>query len=75
MIATGIFILNRNRQDEDGFVEDDEYADESGASESPEDIMDAIIALDDLYKAGDLPEAAYRSRRAELKERLEELVD
>lgn len=75
LIATGIFILNRNRQDEDGFVEDDEYADESGASESPEDIMDAIIALDDLYKAGDLPEAAYRSRRAELKERLEELVD
>ena len=37
---------------------------------TPESVMDAIIALDDLFKAGDLPEAAYRKRRAELKDQL-----
>lgn len=44
-------------------------------SDDPDTLMDAIIALDDLYQAGDLPEAAYRQRRAELKNRLAELVD
>ncbi len=34
--------------------------------------MDAIIALDDLYQAGQLPEDAYLKRRAELKARLQE---
>jgi hypothetical protein len=32
--------------------------------------MDAIIALDDQYKEGRLPEEAYRARRDELKEKL-----
>ena len=32
--------------------------------------MDAIIALDDQYHAGNLPEEAYLERRAELKEKL-----
>ena len=36
--------------------------------------MDAIIALDDLYRAGDLPEEAYQQRRAELKAKLKELL-
>jgi hypothetical protein len=36
--------------------------------------MDAILALDDLYQAGKLPEEAYRQRRAELKARLKEIV-
>jgi mono/diheme cytochrome c family protein len=39
-----------------------------------EGVIDAIIALDDLYKAGDLPEAAYRKRRAELKDKLRAMV-
>ncbi len=33
-------------------------------------IMDAIIALDDLYQRGDLPENVYTQRRAELKNKL-----
>ncbi|MCX8025940.1 MAG: hypothetical protein N3A60_12130, partial [Thermanaerothrix sp.] len=33
-------------------------------------VLDAIIALDDLYRAGELPEEAYRARREELKARL-----
>jgi hypothetical protein len=40
--------------------------------ESPENLMDAILALDDLYKDGKLPEGAYLERRAELKQRLKE---
>jgi hypothetical protein len=36
--------------------------------------MDAIIALDDLYKAGELPESAYRERRQNLKSQLREQI-
>jgi mono/diheme cytochrome c family protein len=48
---------------------------------SSEDLIDAIIALDDLYKEGNggghrkLPEEAYRRRRAELKAQLKDLMD
>jgi mono/diheme cytochrome c family protein len=38
--------------------------------ETAEALMDAIAALDDLYRAGKLPEEAYRERRAELKAQL-----
>jgi hypothetical protein len=43
---------------------------------SPEDedtLMDAIIALDDQFHAGNLPEEAYLERRAVLKEKLRKL--
>ena len=43
---------------------------ETLANETPEDVMDAIIALDDLYQAGKLPKEAYEQRRTELKARL-----
>lgn len=43
------------------------------AEEEREALMDAIIALDDMYQAGELPEEAYRERRAELKGRLKRL--
>ncbi len=44
---------------------------EAEASPDGEDaLVDQILALDDLYQAGKLPEEAYRSRRAELKDRL-----
>jgi hypothetical protein len=39
-------------------------------TEDADTLIDAIIALDDLYQAGKLPEQAYRARRAELKARL-----
>ncbi len=44
-------------------------------SETRETLMDAIIALDDLYKTGQLNEESYQQRRAELKERLRALMD
>ena len=40
-----------------------------------ESVMDAILALDDLYKEGQLPEDAYLERRAELKSHLKQLVE
>ena len=54
---------------------------ETGLAESqldtmPEDeetLMDAIIALDDQYHAGNLPEEAYLERRADLKEKLRKI--
>jgi mono/diheme cytochrome c family protein len=45
------------------------------SSESSDTLMDAILALDDLYKEGKLPEEAYKERRNELKTRLKELLD
>ncbi len=47
-----------------------------GQDASPEDeetLMDAIIALDDQYHAGNLPKDAYLERRATLKEKLRTL--
>ncbi len=48
----------------------------SGQDASPEDedtLIDAIIALDDQYHAGNLPKEAYLERRAILKEKLRNL--
>jgi mono/diheme cytochrome c family protein len=61
LIVAGIwlYLRDRNRFDEDE-DEQDEFA-------SPEDVMDAILALDDLHRAGKIPDEAYQSRRAELK--------
>jgi mono/diheme cytochrome c family protein len=44
------------------------------AVENPETIMDTILALDDLYRGGSLPEDAYIQRRLELKARLREVM-
>ncbi|HXF84336.1 MAG TPA: c-type cytochrome [Anaerolineales bacterium] len=43
--------------------------------ESPEDVMDAIIALDDQHRAKKIPEEAYHKRREELKEILKEMME
>jgi len=68
LIAVGIYLWRRNQVEEGDW--DDDFEDET-----PEDVMDAINALDDQYKTGGLPEGAYRQRRAELKDLLRELVE
>jgi mono/diheme cytochrome c family protein len=40
------------------------------AIQNDDDVLDAIIALDDQYRAGNIPEEAYRQRRQELKDQL-----
>jgi len=63
-IITGVFLWRRNRINDDVLYDDDFVGD------TPDEIMDSIIVLDDQFKIGGLPEGAYRQRRAELKDQL-----
>ncbi|NOY99132.1 MAG: c-type cytochrome [Chloroflexi bacterium] len=80
LILTGLWLFWRDRSQEklDEEFEDEEYdleeAEDEVEFDDAESVMDAIIALDDAYRAGDLPEEAYKQRRAELRARLKELV-
>lgn len=72
LIGAGAWLYRRNQSDaeEEETLESEEALPEA---EDPAALMDAIIALDDLYREDKLPEDAYRSRRQELKSRLEKL--
>jgi hypothetical protein len=76
LILAGAWLYWRDRQrlqeiDEEDSEEDD---DEESEFESSEDVMDAIIALDDLHRAKKISEEAYQKRRAELKEILKGMM-
>ncbi len=73
LILAGVwmFLRDRGKVDEEDF-EDDEQDEEE--FESAEEVMDAIIALDDLHLAKKIPDEAYQLRREELKARLKELA-
>ena len=58
-MACGCMRDNKEESDE----EDDEF-------EDSESIMDAIIAIDELHRAGKLSDQAYKQRREELKDAL-----
>lgn len=66
LILAGLwmYLRERNRLDEE--MEEDE----EDEFDTEEEILDAIIALDDLHRAGKIPDEAYRARRDELKARL-----
>lgn len=72
LILAGVwmFLRDRNKLDEDDFENDDE----EDEFETAEEVMDAIIALDDLHRAKKIPDEAYQMRREELKNRLKELA-
>lgn len=70
VLAGGGFWLRRQRKPLD---EEPEQGEEMAES-TTDTVMDAIIALDDRYQAGDLPEDAYQARRAELKKQLQSLM-
>ncbi len=74
LILAGVwmFMRDRGKVDEDGFEEAEE--EDEDEFETSEEVMDAIIALDDLYRAKKIPEEAYQTRREELKEKLKELA-
>ncbi len=67
LVGAGYWLWRSNKKDE-------EEVEVMGNPETAEEIMDAIITLDDRYKAGDLPEDAYQARRAELKAKLESIM-
>ncbi len=66
LIIAGVWLYwrDRNRVEEEE-SDDDEFDD-------TDSVLDAIIALDDLHRAGKLSDEAYRTRRDELKAKLKE---
>ena len=64
-----MYLRDRNRE-EDGRGD----SEEGNEFESSDDVIDAIIALDDLYRAKKISEEAYQKRRAELKEILKGMM-
>lgn len=77
LIALGIFLFLRDRRLrrlEEEFEDDNEDDNANSLGDDRESIMDAIIALDDQYKAGDILKEAYEKRRDELIERIKKLA-
>lgn len=76
LILAGIFMYLRSLREE-AEVDEEEFLvlEEDVADEDAESLMDRILTLDDLYRGGQLPQDAYRQRRAELKDRLRERLE
>jgi hypothetical protein len=78
LIALGIFLFFRDRMlrklDDEDFEEDgDGPVGPDALGDNRDSILDAILNLDDQYKAGDISKEAYTDRRDELKNRLKKL--
>ncbi len=61
LIVGGVFLYVRDRRRSPAVPEEAEYG-------SADEVMDAILALDDLHGAGKISDAAYGQRRDELKD-------
>jgi mono/diheme cytochrome c family protein len=59
---------------QEGNVEEEGEAVESNEFKGADDILDAIVALDDLHRARKIADDAYQKRRAELKEILKGMM-
>jgi mono/diheme cytochrome c family protein len=64
-----MYLRDRNREEESTGVQE-----EGNEFETSEDVIDAIIALDDLHRAKKISDGAYQRRRAELKEILKGMM-
>lgn len=71
LILAGAWMYLRDRNREEEIVGDSE---EGNEFESSDDVIDAIIALDDSHRAKKISDEAYQKRRAELKEILKEMM-
>ena len=79
LIGVGIYLYmrDRNRLLKEERQEQEEQGgqiEEDALGEDRDDIMDAMIALDEQYKAGEILKDAYEKRRMELKERLKGIL-
>jgi hypothetical protein len=75
LVGLGIFLYLRDRARFKEEIESEQGAiQEDALGKDRESIMDAMIALDDRYKAGEIPKEAYETRRQELKDRLKGLI-
>jgi mono/diheme cytochrome c family protein len=77
LIALGVWLFRRGGRGRAEYEpdEDEEPVPEHIHAMSEQELMDAIIALDDRFKAGDLPEGAYLKQRGLLKGHLQERLD
>jgi mono/diheme cytochrome c family protein len=66
LIIIGVLLFYRDRRLKVEVVEAAEF-------ETTDEVMDAILALDDLHRAGKISDQAYQNRRGELKEILREM--
>jgi len=71
LILVGVWMYLRNRNQAQISEEDEENEAEFASSE---EVLDAIIALDDLHRAKKISEDAYQKRRTDLKETLKGLM-
>jgi hypothetical protein len=71
LILAGAWMYLRDRNREEDATGEDR---EGNEFESSEDVIDAIIALDDLHRAKKISAEAYQKRRAELKEILKGMM-
>lgn len=69
LILAGGWMYLRDRNQAEETNGEDDSGDEFGSSE---DVIDAIIALDDLHRSKKISDEAYQRRRAELKDILKE---
>ena len=67
LIGAGIWFYLRYRD------EDDEDSYDEGELDDADELIDAIIALDDAHRADEISNEAYKKRRAALKKQLKEL--
>ncbi len=67
LVLAGVWLYWRDRK-RGLAIDEEDVDDEEEEFESSEEVMDAIIALDDLHRAKKISEDAYQKRRAELKE-------
>jgi len=72
LLAGGWMYLRDRRHAQDEIEEEEEEDDEEFSSS--EDVLDAIIALDDLHRAKKISNEPYQKRRSELKEILKEMM-
>jgi hypothetical protein len=66
LILAGVFLYVRDRRNATPDLEEAEF-------QSADEVLDAILALDDLHRAGKISDKAHKSRRDELKDVLRQL--
>jgi mono/diheme cytochrome c family protein len=69
LIVAGGWMYLRDRKQNEEVVDEEEHE-----FDSSEDVLDAIVALDDLHRAGKISDEAYQKRRTELKEILKGMM-
>jgi mono/diheme cytochrome c family protein len=66
LILGGIYLYVRDRKKQPAELPEAEF-------QTVDEVLDAILALDDLHRAGKISDSAHQARRAELKEELRQL--